>query len=88
MGLFGLFAFMGFIEQKKELEDENKSLRDQLDNRPFFMPSTKRRKRKRRKKNEKIIDHGDLRGKYPKWMMVVWAIICFVEQFTFGLIQL
>ena len=50
MGLFGLFAFMGFIEQKKELEDENKSLRDQLDNRPFFMPSTKRRKRKRRKK--------------------------------------
>ena len=41
---------MGFIEQKKELEDENKSLRDQLDNRPFFMPSTKRRKRKRRKK--------------------------------------
>tara|TARA_A100001015_G_scaffold300181_1_gene385239 strand:+ start:55 stop:312 length:258 start_codon:yes stop_codon:yes gene_type:complete len=50
MGLFGIFAFMGFIEQKKELEDENKSLRDQLDNRPFFMPSTKRRKRKRRKK--------------------------------------
>ena len=53
MGLFGLFAFMGFIEQKKELEDENKSLRDQLDNRPFFMPSTKRRKRKRRKKKWK-----------------------------------
>ena len=50
MGLFGFFAFMGFIEQKKELEDENKSLRDQLDNRPFFTPSTKRRKRKRRKK--------------------------------------
>ena len=45
-----LFAFIGFIEQKKELEDENKSLRKQLDNRSFFMPSIKRRKRKRRKK--------------------------------------
>ena len=49
MGLFGFFAFMGFIEQKKELDDENKSLRKQLDNRSFFMPSTKKRKRKRKK---------------------------------------
>ena len=40
---------MGFIEQKKELDDENKSLRKQLDNRSFFMPSTNRRKRKRKK---------------------------------------
>ena len=23
------------------------------------------------------IDKNDLRGKFPKWMMVVWAIICF-----------
>ena len=50
MGLFSFFAIMGFIEQKKELDDENKSLRKQLDNRSFFMPSIKRRKRKRRKK--------------------------------------
>ena len=49
MGLFGFFAFMGFIEQKKELDDENKSLRKQLDNRSFFSPSTKKRKRKRKK---------------------------------------
>ena len=27
---------------------------------------------------KKIIDHGDLRGRYPKWVMVVWAIICFI----------
>ena len=25
---------------------------------------------------KKFIDHGELRGKYPTWMMVVWAIIC------------
>ena len=50
MGLFSFFAIMGFIEQKKELDDENKSLRKQLDNRSFFMPSIKIRKRKRRKR--------------------------------------
>ena len=50
MGLFGFVAFMNFIQQNKELEDENKSLREELDNRTFFMPKTKRRKKKRRKK--------------------------------------
>ena len=49
MGLFGFFAFMGFIEQQKNLKDENKNLRRDLINRLDSEPRRKKKRKKRRK---------------------------------------
>ena len=48
MGLFGLCAFIAYHEQNKDLEDENKSLRGQINNQSF--PSSRRKKRRKKKK--------------------------------------
>ena len=48
MGLFSLCAFIAYHEQNKDLEDENKSLRGQINNQSF--PSSRRKKRRKKKK--------------------------------------
>ena len=48
MGLFSLFALIAYHEQNKDLEDENKSLRGQINNQSFHSSRKKRRRKKKK----------------------------------------
>tara|TARA_S200000501_G_C20346302_1_gene535634 strand:- start:180 stop:431 length:252 start_codon:yes stop_codon:yes gene_type:complete len=48
MGMFGIFVIMSFAEQNKDLEDENRNLRRDPNNRSES--SVKRRKKRKKRK--------------------------------------
>ena len=48
-GLFGFFAFMMFMQEKKDLKEENRNLRWTLDN-SHLLSSGRKKKRKKKKK--------------------------------------
>ena len=52
MGLFGFFAFMMFMQEKKDLKEENRNLRWTLDNSHFYLLEEK--KKEKRKKNNQL----------------------------------